>query len=648
MSTTILIIGEGLLADYVSDDLARHYELVRYTNIEAEMKIPEETALALVLQDHWAPSTHKRAEDIFRPRGISWLRGFVAFGEGLMGPLVQSDQSGCSQCADLRLTVAGRDRRQMWEMRKKLDEAHDRGPDVWASRLGLKHMSELMVSEAQNIVRGNAAMLVERMMIVQLKTLVSTSHFILPDSRCTVCGTLPEDSATAAHISLNPSPKLSRDTYRCRSLDELSDSLTKSYLDTRTGLLNGKMLDLNTPFADAAVNMPMFAGDEGVGGRTHIYDVSEWVAILEGLERSCGLTPGGKRTAVHDCYHHLQDVALNPLKVGVHTEEQYAQPGFPFKAFDPHQKMNWVWGYSFLQQRAILVPELLAYYSLGGQQGFVYETSNGCALGGTLEEAIFYAMMEVIERDSFLMTWYARLTLPRLDLEAVQDTELQHMVERVRAVAGYDLYVYNATMEHGVPSVFAIAKNRKPRGLNVICAAGAHLDPVRAVKGAIHELAAMMAPDDKLERNQDKYRRMLHDSSLVKEMEDHGMLYGLPQAEERLHFLLKNRQPMRTFEDEFRLATPHEDLTDDLKGIMQQFTSIDLDVIVVDQTTPEIRGNGLYCVKVIMPGMLPMTFGHHLTRLTGLERVRQVPVQLGYATQPLTDDQLNPYPHPFP
>jgi ribosomal protein S12 methylthiotransferase accessory factor len=75
---------------------------------------------------------------------------------------------------------------------------------------------------------------------------------------------------------------------------------------------------------------------------------------------------------------------------------------------------------------------------------------------------------------------------------------------------------------------------------------------------------------------------------------------------------------------------------------------LNLDVIVVDQTTPELKRNELYCVKVLIPGMLPMTFGHHLTRVTGLERVLKVPVLLGYAKQPLLLEQLNPHPHPFP
>ena len=43
-----------------------------------------------------------------------------------------------------------------------------------------------------------------------------------------------------------------------------------------------------------------------------------------------------------------------------------------------------------------------------------------------------------------------------------------------------------------------------------------------------------------------------------------------------------------------------------------------------------------------------MTFGHHLTRVTGLNRVLKVPKELGYAMRELTIEELNPYPHPFP
>ena len=570
-------------------------------------------------------------------------------GKGIIGPLVHPDKPGCSRCADIRRIIAGSDRQEMWEIQMKLASGEGVLRDAWASRTGLSQMATLICKEVQRVLEGEPSNLEERVFITNLRTLTNSSHLFLPDPLCPLCSSLPDDTSELAQIRLESSPKMNGGGYRCRSMDELKTVLVKDYLDYRTGVMNGKMQDFTLPFADVLVNMPLFGADEGVAGRSNSYEMSELTAILEGLERYCGIEPRGKRKVVRDSYHNLENQALNPTRVGLHEKDQYEKPHFPFKPFNPDDPMNWVWGYSFLQERPILVPELLAYYSLGYGEGFVYETSNGCALGGSLEEAIFHGIMEVVERDSFLLTWYAKLPLPRLDLSSANDQELQLMVDRIREVAGYDLHFYNSTMEHEIPSVWAVAKNRKSKGVNLICAAGANPDPVRAVKSAIYELAGMMyRHDEKLEQNRQKYEEMLHDPFAVRSMEDHGMLYGLPEAEERLSFLLDDRRPLRTFAEEFKQPPANTDLKDDLQEILNKFRRLNLEVIVVDQTTPITKRNGLFCVKVLIPGMLPMTFGHHLTRVKGLERVLKVPMQLGYRKMPLSFEQLNPYPHPFP
>ncbi len=126
-------------------------------------------------------------------------------------------------------------------------------------------------------------------------------------------------------------------------------------MDHRTGFLNNKMIDLVPPFADVSVNLPLFIGDEGAAGRTLSYAVSEMTAILEGLERYCGMEPRGKRTVIHDSYNNLKDSALDPTRIGVHSKENYAQHDFPFQPFNPDRSIDWVWGHSFLQERPILV-----------------------------------------------------------------------------------------------------------------------------------------------------------------------------------------------------------------------------------------------------------------------------------------------------
>lgn len=646
MTAQILIIGHGLLADFVHDQLSGNYHIKRQRILEV---VPEETELALVLHDAWHPSVHQKAEESFRDEGIPWLRGFVSFGEGIIGPLVHPDTPGCSCCVDMRRIVAGPDRQEMWEFQVRMASGEGVQRDAWASRTGLSQMATLICKEVQKVLQGESSILEERVFITNLRTLTNSSHLFLPDPLCSMCSSLPDDTAELAQIRLKSNLKKNGGGYRCRSIDELKTVLGKDYLDYRTGVMNGKMQDFKLPFADVLVNMPLFGADEGVAGRSNSYEMSELTAILEGLERYCGIEPRGKKTVVRDSYRNLKNKALNPTSVGLHEKDQYKKPHFPFKRFNPNEPMNWVWGYSFLQERPILIPELLAYYSLGNGEGFVYETSNGCALGGRLEEAIFHAIMEVVERDSFLLTWYARLPLPRLDLSSANDKELQLMVHRIGEVAGYDLHFYNSTMEHGIPSVWAIAKNRRSKGVNLICAAGANPDPIRAVKSTIYELAGMMfRHDEKLEENRQKYEWMLQDPFAVRNMEDHGMLYGLREAEERLNFLLDDARPLRTFAEEFKEPPENTDFKDDLQEILNRFRQLNLEVIVVDQTTPITKRNGLFCVKVLIPGMLPMTFGHHLTRVNGLKRVLTVPIQLGFMKKPLSFEQLNPYPHPFP
>lgn len=647
MSAPIAVIGDGRLAELASRELSALYRIERLADLKSGA--PKEADFALVLDDAWHPSVHLEAEEVFRTAGIPWLRGFVAFGEGVVGPLVSPGLPGCSQCADTRRLLAGRDRKEMWMLRQRLEQAGGVTSDAWASRTALLQMAHLLAAEAGRVLKGDRARSEERMIFMDMKTLKCSGHFVLPDPLCPVCGRLPDDSPEAARITLRSSPKISETSYRSRSLDDLKAVLADDYLDYKTGFLNGKMLDLVSPFADVSVNLPLFNQDEATAGRTHSYSDSEMAAILEGLERYCGVAPRGKRTVIRDSYRHVADRALDPVTVGLYAKDQYEKPGFPFEPFDPDLPIEWVWGYSFLRESPILVPQLLAYYSSSCDRGFVYETSNGCALGGSMEEAIFYGMMEVVERDSFLLTWYARLPLPRLDPRSANDRELELMLKRLQTVAGFETHLYNATMENGIPSIWALAKNKRSKGINLICAAGAHPDPVRAAKGAVHELSGMMLTlNDKFAANREEYERMLRDPSLVREMEDHSMLYGLPEAEERLQFLLAKNRPIRAFEDEFKPRKNHRDLTDDLKEAILAFRRLGLDVIVVDQTTPELKRNELYCVKVLIPGMLPMTFGYHLTRLTGLKRVLDVPAKLGYAKRPLLEHELNPHPHPFP
>ncbi|MFX6652890.1 TOMM precursor leader peptide-binding protein, partial [Acinetobacter baumannii] len=69
-----------------------------------------------------------------QPAGIPWLRGFVSFGEGVVGPLVRPGTQGCSQCADTRRLMAGRERKEMRGLKQRLGTHGGISRDAWASR----------------------------------------------------------------------------------------------------------------------------------------------------------------------------------------------------------------------------------------------------------------------------------------------------------------------------------------------------------------------------------------------------------------------------------------------------------------------------------------------------------------------------------
>lgn len=96
MTQNILLIGDGLLADYVHDQLCKQYSIIRQHTIADET--PENIDLALVLHDGSPSTIHHDAELTFRSNLIPWLRGFTSFGEGVIGVYSSSCSGMYSLC----------------------------------------------------------------------------------------------------------------------------------------------------------------------------------------------------------------------------------------------------------------------------------------------------------------------------------------------------------------------------------------------------------------------------------------------------------------------------------------------------------------------------------------------------------------------
>jgi ribosomal protein S12 methylthiotransferase accessory factor len=587
-----------------------------------------------------------------------WLPVRVGGPRVLIGPAILPSTPGCLTCAERRRD-ANRPDRLGWVAlcREFGDDAADI-PHPLMTTVSANVVAAVVADEVERLTRaGEPARTRGAVLAFSLTTGLLTRHTLMADPLCPDCADLPEDTPSAAVIARRPLPKPDPTVFRTGTLDGRWEDLLESYVDSEVGVINslaaGSPHGIPTAVARLGPPRPDHAERHGYG-RTGDFHSARLTAITEALERYGSLRPLGRRTAVLAPHDEVAARAVDPRDLGLYPDDWYDQPGFPFARFDPYRPLAWVWGYSFLRAEPVLVPESYAYYgarSSAQDPALAYECSNGCALGGCLEEAILHGLLEIAERDAFLMTWYAHLPAPRLDLDSARDRHIPVLAEMVRLRWGYEVSAYSTTLEQRVPAVLVLAvdAHRRPGVPLHACSAAAHPDPERALRAALTDVASGIG--GRMERfDAERAARMVADPDEVREMPDHALLGGHPGTAGRFSFLDTDAHPALTLSDLAAQADwpRHHDLGDDLAELVGRYLDTGLDVIAVDTTTPEQRAGGFACAKVIVPGTLPMTFGHRFRRTHGIPRLATVPRLLGYRSTDLPSEDVNPHPHPFP
>ncbi len=640
----VAVLGKGTLATAIRTRLARDHRLLD--------ALDDSCATAVTVHDAWGDPVAAPP----RPR-LRTLAVRTELGNVVLGPLTVPGRPGCARCAAIRRERAwGPDSARAALLRRHGERLADRPSPLLSPWAGVT-VAELVVAE---LATPGGRLTDRGIIVVPLETLTVDAHPFLPVPDCPDCGGLPADHPPT--LMGTPLPKPDPATPRLRDLAADWDTLVAAYVDGHTGVV--RQLDVRTDYRYPMVSAPLHlpGGQQEAGfGRDLDYAGCARTALAEALERLGGARPGGRRTTVRAAYRDISDRAVCPTDLGLYPSERYAEPGFPYPPFTPDLELNWVWGHSFARDAPVLVPEDYAYYrtrhTSDRARPLAYEVSNGCALGGCLEEAALHGLLELVERDAFLLTWYARLPVPPVDLTTARDWRIPVLVERIRQEGGHQVRAFATTTEYGVAGAWVMAVHPDPGAAGsptcepaALCAAGAHFDPERALLNGLLELAANLGWNRAAYRTEaDRITGLVADPEQVRDMRDHALLYCHPDAFDRFGFLALD-DPGLPVREAFATADCRPrgtDLRSDLAALVERFTARGQDVVVVDQTTDEHRAGGLACAKVIVPGLLPMTFGHRMRRTHGLPRLHQVPVVLGHRA-PGPPAPPNPHPHPFP
>lgn len=476
---------------------------------------------------------------------------------------------------------------------------------------------------------------------------------------CSRCSPMLEDGPNTSRAP-HGSESLDWNSWRVRRFER--ETLRSKLLDRRMGPILHLSRDELSPLS-LTMSETLHPGrgriEEGFG-RGASFSSSEVPALLEGLERTMSASPLGRKTNVVGSFDRLKDDAIDPISYGLPTENAVNHPEYRLTPYQPDLETSWVWAWSTLQQRHVLVPAHVAYWDVqDGYPRFLYESSNGCALGGSFNEAVLYGLFEVIERDAFLLSWHAGAKLQEViwDHLPIAHDMAERLIDR-----NMRLRVLDMTTEFGVPAMMAVVTATEEavdrgtaRALNI--AAGAHPDPDRAMSTAIEEAAtnALMYPYWRRiapsKYSPEKFKPMREDFTKIRTLDDHTGVYGLNESRALWKFLDHTQS---TQNDPNALASTDPPLRnasstgEALSLLLRRIHQLGLDVIVIDQTAETYRKSvGVHCVKVIIPGTVPMTFGHLNDRSHSIERIQQADKLLENSLS--VRGPLNaPIPHPFP
>lgn len=583
-------------------------------------------------------------QEVARDLDLTLLCIHVQDSELILGPFIAPSTPGCIECWSMRYYKGRNNARRFAETPAR------------AAIHGAPLLTPLVIGLAGAIIAdwivqyfANTQETIGQTYNLNLESLTGERERFLPHPLCSQCAPVVWDSAEGSRVSLRPRITPHDSAARLQvDVCSLLPALQSNYVSTHTGIIR----DLNMSFpiqhvatATAGICLGPSPRLEPCSGFSSSYKEAQAVAMLEALERYSSYCQRARRPAVYGSVSSLHPAAIDPYPFGLPSEEEYKHTDV-LTRYTEQLNMDFVWAHSFAKDHPVLVPAQLAFYASTrpGEPRFVIEGSNGCSLGSTPEEALLHGLLEVIERDSALMTWYGRLERPTFDPMTSSDPEVRARCRRLQW-EGYQVVAFDTTTDFTVPAVLLVARRRRENNrLPYFLAVGAaHYHPEKALRKAFRELTACFSRYAQELRRDFGWRRahiLSEDPRRVRTIEDHALLYCLRQSHEATAFL-SGGTTHTSLADLTELGRPFcsRDLTETLRRIIDRVLGAGGDVIAVNQTSPELARIDMACCKALVSGAVPMTFGNVSRRLDGIGRLDALLRQKRLA--------INPVPHPF-
>lgn len=431
----------------------------------------------------------------------------------------------------------------------------------------------------------------------------------------------------------------------------------KRLISKRTGILSTVELDNlaagepSVYFAEStpASNIALTGMETMNGGAAASIDPKRAImkAVGESIERYC---PGHFKYEdfVLAAYNDLDCEAIHPADFALFSDRQYAEPDFPFTRLTESTPLRWDSAYSLTHDQPVLIPASFVYipyyFKESGETLIHNPISTGLACGSNLAPAIYKAILEVIEREAFMIMWQNRLPCSRIDLSTVTDPFNKSILDEL-SVLPAECQAYLIPSDTEVPVIMILLRNTSGRTPHTVIGMSADLNPNRALMLALEEVSLSWLGMSRYAMNK-KDHKSAKDYSDVNTLFSHALAHALDPALIQSLDFLNSSDPQIALQS-IKNIFDAENMVRNIQSLVDKLKEKNLNVIIKDLTTVDVDEAGFKVIRAVVPGMHPLDV-NHARRLLGGKRLYEVPCQMGLRSQPLAEEELNPYPHMFP
>ncbi len=380
-----------------------------------------------------------------------------------------------------------------------------------------------------------------------------------------------------------------------------------------------------------------FSADKFAGGCSFSKEKALLKTLGEALERY-NLSIYKEENLVWNNYNNLKKEKIDPQTFMFFSKNDFrTKPKFKLYT-NKNNKLNWIKGFSLTKKKEVFIPAQLVFvpYRFKQKESVIrFPITTGAACYNSLNEAILRGLLEVIERDAFMIYYLNKISPNIIDIENCNDETFKKIAFSIKKY-NLELYVLDISTDVPVYSILTIVIDRTGLGPAISLGMKSSLDLKEAIIGAIEELfhSRFWIRDIMSKKELKEYKKIWKRKHYISNLRDRGILWAKPKMIDKINFFFEGRKVL------IENLIPRK--IQNLNSLLGWFRKQNIEVVYVDVTIPSIKKEKFNIVKVLVSYFQPLYLDEKFPYWQG-ERLKNIPRKLGFNVS----GKLNRFPHPF-